>query len=201
MSFNISTPFSLPIYTSSINSRDFSIIKDETLTFIDNNKNIFKESWNCPTLSTISTPYEFNFQNLLLNHFIKSSVENYYKEWGFLTNNDIKLNLDSLWINISKPGSFQETHKHTAHLKTVLFSGVFYIEVKEDSGDLVLTNPLESLLINMLPSSTNLPFYNITPQNNLLILFPSWLDHRVDMNKSNTDRISISFNIDAIRKS
>ena len=37
-------------------------------------------------------------------------------------------------------------------------------------------------------------YYNITPKENLLVLFPGWLDHLVESNNSNENRISISFN-------
>lgn len=37
--------------------------------------------------------------------------------------------------------------------------------------------------------------YRITPRDNMLILFPSYLPHRVEQNLSEKDRISVSFNI------
>ena len=37
----------------------------------------------------------------------------------------------------------------------------------------------------------------INPKNNLLLLFPSWLEHDVEENKSDDERISIAFNINA----
>ena len=46
------------------------------------------------------------------------------------------------------------------------------------------------------PLNSNIWWY--TPQDNVLILFPSWLKHQVETNQSEEDRISISFNINAI---
>ena len=37
--------------------------------------------------------------------------------------------------------------------------------------------------------------YVITPEDNLLVLFPSNLYHHVEPNQSNEDRISLSFNV------
>ena len=38
----------------------------------------------------------------------------------------------------------------------------------------------------------------IIPKNGLIVIFPSWLNHSVLPNKSNKNRISISFNIDKL---
>jgi len=35
----------------------------------------------------------------------------------------------------------------------------------------------------------------VQPQNLLLLLFPSWLEHYVEQNMSDESRISLSFNI------
>ena len=38
----------------------------------------------------------------------------------------------------------------------------------------------------------------ITPKSNMLLIFPSWLDHKVEINLKNSSRISFSFNIKPI---
>ena len=38
-------------------------------------------------------------------------------------------------------------------------------------------------------------YEEIIPQENMMIMFPSWLEHDVQMNKTDIERISISFNI------
>ena len=40
--------------------------------------------------------------------------------------------------------------------------------------------------------------YRIEPKENMLLYFPGWLEHEVEPNNSNEERISISFNL--IRK-
>ena len=53
-------------------------------------------------------------------------------------------------------------------------------------------------LIRIEPKEFNIwnsPTWFIPVNNNLLLLFPSWLSHTVEQNeKATTDRISISFN-------
>ena len=57
-------------------------------------------------------------------------------------------------------------------------------------------------------SSLNTPdhqyYYNsqsynfIVPQEDMILFFPSWLEHDVEENQSNEERISIGFNIFAV---
>jgi len=35
---------------------------------------------------------------------------------------------------------------------------------------------------------------NITPKSNMLLIFPSWMNHSVEANLNNDPRISVSFN-------
>ena len=38
-------------------------------------------------------------------------------------------------------------------------------------------------------------YEEIYPQENMMLMFPSWLEHSVEPSKSKEERISISFNI------
>ena len=60
-------------------------------------------------------------------------------------------------------------------------------------------NVIRSLIIssqNKLNSTT----FSVTPKEGLLVLFPSYLHHSVDMNKSDNERIVISFNLNLFQK-
>ena len=39
---------------------------------------------------------------------------------------------------------------------------------------------------------------DITPNSNMLLIFPAWLEHKVDANLKNDSRISVSFNSNII---
>lgn len=102
------------------------------------------------------------------------------------------------WVNINKKSNRNERHCHT-HSETIL-SGVFYVKYPENSGVIRFYDPRGHL---MQTQKDYIYYYNgysynyINPKNNILILFPPWLEHDVDENKSNQERISIAFNIDA----
>ena len=52
--------------------------------------------------------------------------------------------------------------------------------------------------ITKLFNKLNIDVVNITPKEGLLVLFPSYLHHSVEINQSSDDRIVISFNIDLL---
>ena len=99
------------------------------------------------------------------------------------------------WLNISKPGEFHHNHSHS----NSIISGVFYIST-EESDNITFIDPNYRIkeLISFEEKEYN-PFNSTTwffPSiTNELLLFPSWLSHKVDVNeKASTNRISISFN-------
>ena len=103
------------------------------------------------------------------------------------------------WININKPGDYNIKHVHpTNHL-----SGVLWIKCLENSGDIVFDSPnnFESFLENksyeddFKKSNFIDDSYHCYPTEGRIIVFPSHLQHHVQENKSNEDRISVSFNI------
>lgn len=99
-------------------------------------------------------------------------------------------------ININKPGDFNWPHKHfDSH-----FSLIYYLKVPKKSGDLIFSNPLTQGNNFYLKefnnyNSSNANTFKYTPRENMLILFPSNIEHAVERNKSKHDRISIAFDI------
>ena len=80
-----------------------------------------------------------------------------------------------------------------------MVSGVFYVNVKLNNGNLILLSSDKTTQLyydnqvkeyNVHTASS----YSITPENNLCIFFPSNLTHYVQPNLTNNERISISFN-------
>ena len=119
---------------------------------------------------------------------------------GYHIKHSTNLNSVEYWYNVNTPNSYNMPHTHP----NCLMSGVFYIKVPENSGNIVFTRPeIESLELSHFNNGTNItnPYtntsYSIKPQKGKLILFPSYLSHYVEQNKSNEDRISISFNFRA----
>ena len=76
-------------------------------------------------------------------------------------------------------------------------SGVFYVSCPEGCGKIRFFDPRPN--VNTAP---DMRYYNdanthhwFAPVENTLIMFPAWLEHDVEPNQSQEERISISFNI------
>lgn len=116
----------------------------------------------------------------------------FFKKFNFKD----ELFLDNIWININRYKDSNLFHTHPFSK----ISGVFYINVPKNCGDLIFKNPYQIdtyLLKHKIHSYNqyNSQEWHITPEENVLYLFPSWIEHRVGINLSNEERISISFNL------
>jgi len=99
-----------------------------------------------------------------------------------------KLKLDSLWVNVLKPGG---THSGHIHPHSIV-SGTIYVTVPPGSGALKLEDPRLPLM--MAAPSRPGTFVYAEPQPGAIFLWESWLRHEVMPNTAKSDRISISFN-------
>jgi uncharacterized protein (TIGR02466 family) len=103
------------------------------------------------------------------------------------------LKLTQSWMNVNPKGSFH--HKHN-HINSIV-SGVVYLSVDDESGNFVIYKERQGrLLTNNITKENEFTFqrYVFKPNNFDMYLFPSNMQHSVEINRSNTDRISISFN-------
>ena len=109
--------------------------------------------------------------------------------------NGRKLKLDSLWVNVLKPGG---THSGHLHPHSVV-SGTLYIAVPEGSGALKLEDPRLPMMMAAPTRRDDAPeglktFVYAEPQVGSVFLWESWLRHEVMPNAAKDKRISISFN-------
>ena len=110
------------------------------------------------------------------------------------------LEMQNFWMNVNGPGAYHTLHNH----QDAMLSGVFYIDVPTDNmGDLQFYRGDEAQY--HIPD--NLSTYNtITstmatypPKPGMVVIFPSWVKHAVKQNRSDAERIAISFNYGAKR--
>lgn len=97
-----------------------------------------------------------------------------------------KLTLHNLWYNINYPGAYNIEHTHPH----AIYSGVLWIKVPENSGNLVMSDPCKHIIYGTVPTD-----YGFVPEEGKIIVFPSHIPHRVEVNNSTENRISLSFNI------
>lgn len=108
---------------------------------------------------------------------------------------DRKLKLDSIWVNVLKPGG---THAGHIHPHSVV-SGTVYIAVPPGSGALKLEDPRLVMMMAAPTRRDDAPddittFVYAEPEVGTVFLWESWLRHEVTPNAAKRERISISFN-------
>jgi uncharacterized protein (TIGR02466 family) len=102
--------------------------------------------------------------------------------------------ISNMWININGKGHMNHPHAHPGSS----LSGVYYIKCNTaTSGRIMFINPNayhcnEDLIDTFTPVTSSKYFQR--PEENKLLIFPSWMTHYVEPNQTDEDRISISFN-------
>lgn len=106
-----------------------------------------------------------------------------------------KPRLDSLWVNLMKPGGHHSAHIHPHSI----VSGTLYVEVPKGSGPIRFEDPRLPMMMAAPVRREDAPeelrnFVSIEPQPGLLLMWESWLRHEVLPGAAKTDRLSLSFN-------
>lgn len=103
-----------------------------------------------------------------------------------------------VWANVMRKDGYHVYHNH----QRSVFSGTFYARTDDKMSPLVFHNPtmpLRSKEPEVRPqdkSAFTSETMMVTPKNNTLVLWPSWLCHEVPKMTESGPRISFSFNVD-----
>lgn len=106
-----------------------------------------------------------------------------------------RLKLDSLWVNVLKPGGAHSAHIHPHSV----VSGTVYVAVPSGAGPLKLEDPRLPMMMAAPTRKPDAPdtlrtFVTAQPQPGAVFLWESWLRHEVVPGTGRDSRISISFN-------
>tara|TARA_A100001011_G_scaffold58419_1_gene57598 strand:- start:223 stop:825 length:603 start_codon:yes stop_codon:yes gene_type:complete len=105
------------------------------------------------------------------------------------------ININNMWAIINTGGATNLRHQHG----NSTISGAYYVRAPKNSGDIVFYDPRPAPVYTypkaLNPNLLNAQVNGINPKEGALVLFPSYLDHSVNENLSNAERIVISFNI------
>ena len=181
--------FPTPVYIAKRDS-NLSFKEEKEIRKIIEEEGMYRNIGN----STSNNSDIFDGKLKKLKQFCEQQLKLYVKE-VLNPKKELDFYITQSWLNVTKPGEYHHNHSHS----NSLISGVFYISTEEDDR-LTFTDPkakekeaikFERKKYNPI-NSTTWWFPSVT---NELMLFPSWLEHQVEVNeKATTDRISISFN-------
>jgi uncharacterized protein (TIGR02466 family) len=106
-----------------------------------------------------------------------------------------RLKLDSLWVNVLKPGAAHTSHIHPHSV----LSGTIYVVIPPGASALKFEDPRLPMMMAAPPrradaTEAHRAFVYLQPQPGTVLMWESWLRHEVPMNAARSERISVSFN-------
>jgi len=145
---------------------------------------------------------EFDLKNENLKNFISEiskNIESAIKDMDWDLETQI-VKITSMWSIINNKDAFNEKHHHG----NSALSAAYYVKAEQNAGNIVFYDPRQANVfhhpISKQVNSVNAQVQSVTPKAGTLVLFPSYLEHKVNPNLSNEERIVISFNVALIRK-
>ena len=112
------------------------------------------------------------------------------------------LQVYDLFCNINRKYSAHGPHRH----ECVDLSAVYYVDVGEDPANFIAHSPTEPLLMH-----TRSQFFadkspmaqekqSFRPETGKLLMFPSWMMHEVQQQKTDSERVSLAFNLGIVTR-
>lgn len=186
--------FPTPIWT--IQFENYKIVNEEMYQFIKKEQNNDQKGINKSNVRGWHSK-DFELNNNEPQKFIKfisNSIEQVMTDMKWEKNKQ-SVKINNMWAIINTGGSANLRHQHG----NSTISGAYYVRAPKDSGDIVFYDPRPAPIYSHpnveSPNLLNAQVNSITPKEGALVLFPSYLDHSVNENLSNEERIVISFNI------
>ena len=187
--------FSTPIWSSKIDS--YKEVNEEMYNYILNLREQNPEGIRKSNFNGWHSK-DFNLNEETPKNFIKavsSKINTAFNDMDWDIEKQI-VKIKSIWAIINEKGASNERHHHG----NSALSAAYYVRAPKDCGDIVFYDPRPAPVfshpITQKPNILNATVNSIRPDEGLLVLFPSYLDHSVKPNLSSNQRIVISFNID-----
>ncbi len=126
-------------------------------------------------------------------HMILDCAHEFTVKLGF--EHKTTLRIVNLWANINGRGGYHEKHRH----ENSFLSGTYYVEAGEDAAPITFYDPKAAFRMiepNMEnPGAFTAKVFSVQPSTGSVVLFPSYLEHKVEVQKGAAERLSLSFNI------
>ena len=191
--------FSTPVWINEINN--FETINNELKNYIYEEK---EKNPDGVKKSNVNGWHSegFDLKNERLKKFtneISNNIGAAIKDMGWDLETQL-VKITNMWAIINKDRAFNERHHHG----NSSLSAAYYVKAEKNSGDIIFFDPRQANVFHHPTSkeanSLNCQVQSVTPKAGTLVLFPSYLEHKVDENLSKEERIVVSFNISLIGK-
>ena len=186
--------FPTPVWALQI--ENYKSVNEEMYTYIKNQQEKDQIGINKSNIKGWHSK-DFNLNDKEPKNFVSFVIS--YVEQVMLDMNWDKIKqsvkINNMWAIVNTGGSANFRHQHG----NSTISGAYYVRAPESCGDIIFYDPRPAPVYShpnaTSPNSLNAQVNGISPREGALVLFPSYLDHSVNENLSNDERIVISFNI------
>jgi uncharacterized protein (TIGR02466 family) len=192
--------FSTPIYFDKVQEPILGILQTDLDTAVAEfeKHNTFEHNslFNPGTHRLSDTTFTKNFlEDYKLNSVITEidkHIKLYVAGLGTPTKKIKEYKITTSWMTKFAPGECAHGHEHGS----VDISGVFYYKTVGvfEGGRIQFQNPVTSMSTSWLYEHVVQSIDHV-PEVGKILLFPGWLRHGVLANRSNEDRMSLSFNV------
>jgi uncharacterized protein (TIGR02466 family) len=175
----------LPLFPTPLYVAEIGIIDPTEMKVIETLETTMNVSGNSYSVNTKVLDMLPKLSNIILPH-IKQYVDNV-----MCPETDVSLRITQSWINKNK---IQQGHHKHNHDNSII-SGVYYV-CPETPPSILFHRKKESDISFDIKSHNpfNSKQYKVNVKRGMLILFPSSLDHSVDVNTISDQRITLAFN-------
>lgn len=162
----------------------------ETIIMHDYSAHMFKDEATPGLIS--KSHYVLEHPDLVdLQIFCKAYLDSYVKDTLAITNEFI---ITNSWFTRNPTGASHHAHSHP----NSIFSGVYYLDAESSH----VTFDFENTFSKNFKFSYNYSEANdfnstsltVSPRTGDVLIFPSWINHKVSPNTGNTDRMVLGFN-------
>ena len=191
--------FSTPIWTSKI--ENYQVVNNNMQSYITNLQEkdpdgVVKSNlkgWHSKNFDMKDEEPKKFIEEIKIN--INTAIND--MSWDLQTQ---EVKILNMWAIINKKGSLNQKHNHS----NSDLSAAYYVSADKNCGDIIFYDPRPAAIYKhpnaKKPNILNATINSISPEPGMLILFPSYLEHSVNPNLSENNRIVISFNLSLDKK-
>lgn len=153
------------------------------------------KSWSCRVHTTQSKSDE---KLISIKDSYEQDIISFFDE---IKMPQVEVDISDIWFNGYKSGQWQESHHHHGN-QSVYFSAVHFLKYDKSIHPPLIMNNMNRLLLTPcdIGRATSLDYWTldkiVEAEEGDLIIFPSFMEHQVDIQETDELRATVSFNIE-----
>lgn len=169
----------------------FPKIENVLAAAAENNNGFMQDGTVCSYNTGSNLHEQFPEETSEIIEFVNAAAREYWKICNY--HEELEPFVYQMWANSTPQGGWVENHLHG----NMPFTAVLYVDASPEQGNIVLENPLDTVLMTQ-PIGPNVQYpmrHELTVNTGDLVIFPGYLKHSVKQNTTERTRLIVAFNI------